>query len=80
MFTRSKFTRWIRHEYLPEIILIINILIIIHLCNTYYEYTGNQYVLTDTNDKGEFCPLYPSTLQGKRYLQRNEVKFRWLIK
>lgn len=66
MFIRTKFTRWIRHEYLAEIILIINIIIIIHLCNIYYEHTGNQYILKETDSTGEFCPLYPSTLQGKR--------------
>jgi hypothetical protein len=67
MFSRSKFYRLTRHEYLPELILIINILILIHVCNTYYEYTGNQYILTDDDDdhSKEFCPLYPSTLQGK---------------
>jgi hypothetical protein len=33
--------------------------------NTYYEYTGNQYTLRDNDHLNEFCPLYPSSLQGK---------------
>ncbi len=65
MFSRSKFSRLTRHDYIPEIIITISIIIIIHLCNTYYEYTGNQYILTDNDYLREFCPLYPSTLQGK---------------
>lgn len=43
----------------------INVIIIIHICNKYYEYTGNQYILTDNDHLNEFCDLYPSTLQGK---------------
>lgn len=73
MFNRSKFSRLSRHEYIPEIILIINILIIIHLCNTYYEYTGNQYILTDNDHLREFCPLYTSTLRGKINNHRIEI-------
>ncbi|CAF1257886.1 unnamed protein product [Adineta steineri] len=64
MFTRGKFNRLTRNEYIPEIIIIISILIIIHVCNTYYEYTGNQYILIDKNDLNEVCQLYPSTLLG----------------
>lgn len=65
MFTRGKFNRLTRNEYLPEIIIIITVIIIIHICDTYYEYTGNQYILTDNDQLTDFCPLYPSTLQGK---------------
>ena len=65
MFNRCKFNRLFRHAYLPEIILVIIIIIIIHICDKYYEYTGNQYILTDNEHSNEFCPLYPSTLQGK---------------
>jgi hypothetical protein len=65
MFSRSKFSRLTRHEYIPEIIIIINIIIIIHICNIYYEYSGNQYILRDNDHLREFCPLYPSTLKGK---------------
>jgi hypothetical protein len=65
MFNRGKFNRLTRNEYIPEIIIIINIIVIIHICNTIYEYTGNQYILRDNDHLNEFCPLYPSTLQGK---------------
>jgi hypothetical protein len=66
MFIRGKLNRLFRHEYYPEIILIINTIIIIHLCNTYYEYTGNQYILIDKHSSSEYCSLYPDTLQGKK--------------
>jgi hypothetical protein len=71
MFNRSKFNRLFRHQYYPEIIIIINTIIIIYLCNTYYEYTGNQYILRDKDFSSEFCPLYPSTLKGKGNMKRN---------
>ncbi|CAF0903883.1 unnamed protein product [Rotaria sordida] len=66
MLSRSKFNRFTRNEYLREIIIIIIVIIIIHICNTYYEYTGNQYILIDNDHLNEFCPLYPSTLQGSK--------------
>ena len=65
MDCRSKFFRLIRNEYLPETIIAIVVIIIIHICNKFYEYTGNQYVLIDNDQLNEFCPLYPSTLRGK---------------
>jgi hypothetical protein len=65
MFSRGKFHRLARNEYIPEIIIFINIIIIIYICNTYYEYTGNQYTMRDNDHLNEFCPLYPSSLQGK---------------
>ncbi len=71
MFIRSKLKRLFRHEYYPEIIILINTIIIIHLCNTYYEYTGNQYILRDKVSSSEFCPLYPDTLRGKENMKRN---------
>lgn len=70
MFNRSKFSRLSRHEYIFEISLIIITLIVIHVCNTHYEYTGNQYILIDNDHLKEFCPLYPSTLQGKMINRR----------
>ncbi|CAF4511752.1 unnamed protein product [Rotaria socialis] len=66
MYSRNKFNRLTRNEYLPEIIMIIVMIIMIHFCNTYYEYTGNQYVLIDDDHLNEFCPLYPSTMQGSK--------------
>ncbi|CAF0782848.1 unnamed protein product [Adineta ricciae] len=64
MFNRGKCRRVTRNEYIPELILIVSIIIIIHFCDKYYEYTGNQYILTDDEYTDEFCPLYPSTLHG----------------
>jgi hypothetical protein len=76
MFSRGKFNRLTRYEYIPEIILIINISIIIYLCNTYYEYTGNQYILRDDDHLKEFCPLYPSTLEGK--IKNDSIQLKYL--
>ena len=73
MFSRGKFYRLNRNEYIPEIIIIVIIIALIHICNKYYEYTGNQYLLRDTDHLNEFCPLYPSTLQGKMHNDGDEI-------
>lgn len=64
IYSRNKFSRLNRNEYVPEIILTIGIFLMIYLSNEYYEYSGNQYILTDDDDFNQFCPLYPSTMQG----------------
>ena len=74
MYYRGKLSRLSRHDYLLELILLVNIFIIIYICNTYYEYTGNQFILKDDSHSDKSCPLYPSTLQGNNYMSECKQK------
>ena len=67
MISRTRCARFARHDFLPEIVTMISILIIIHCSNKFDEYTGNQYILEDNDhDRPEgACALYPSSMQGK---------------
>jgi hypothetical protein len=64
MIYRTRCARFTRHDFLPEIVMMISILIIIRSSNKFDEYTGNQYILEDNDRPEGFCALYPSSMQG----------------
>ena len=77
MFTRTKFVRLARHDFVPEILLALGILLVIHLCNKYDEFTANQYMLEDTGKVRGVCPLYPASLQGSRETVHMSEEVDW---
>ena len=77
MFARTKFVRLARHDFVPELLLALGILLVIHLCNKYDEFTANQYMLEDTGEMHGACPLYPSSLQGSRETVQMSEQVDW---
>lgn len=54
----------ILYELVKALLAVIIVIALINVTQSYYENVANQFILNDSNENGNRCALYPSTLKG----------------